>query len=166
MKTLYIVRHAKSSWMDPSLSDFDRPLNQRGLRDAGLMPGYLVKKGQPMPKLLVSSSAKRAFMTAKYFMESYELSKDQLILEDKLYHPTEESIYEVIFGLPDEHEVIMIFGHNPGFTDFVNLFSDRYIDNVPTCGIVKLIGNIDHWNQLGPGNTGVDKFYFPKQFIK
>ena len=152
--------------MDPSLADYDRPLNQRGLRDSGLMPDYLVEKGEPIPELLVTSSAKRAFMTAKYFLESFKLAKERLVKEDNLYHADTDQIYDVIFGLPDQHQVIMMFGHNPGFTDFANLFSDQYIENVPTCGIVKLTGDIQHWNQLGPGNTRLEQFYFPKQFIK
>jgi len=166
MKTLFLVRHAKSSWMDLALPDFDRPLNDRGKRDVKLMPEYMVKNGENKPDGIVSSTAKRALTTAKAFAKYFELDKSKINTESSLYHADTDAIYQVIFGVPDEWNTAMLFGHNPGFTEMANLFTDSHIVNVPTCGIVKINCKIDEWNQFSPGNSSLASFYFPRQFIK
>ena len=166
MKILYLTRHAKSSWTDPLLADIERPLNDRGLRDIGLMPDYFLQQGETKPEFIVSSPAKRAQQTAKAFLKELGISKSRLTEEKKLYHANVENIYNVIFGLPDDFNCIMLFGHNPGFTEMANIFADHNIENVPTCGIFRLDADIENWNKLSTENTTLTKFYFPKQFIK
>ena len=140
MKILYITRHAKSSWSDPLLSDFERPLNDRGLRDVELMPDFFVGQGEEVPQYMVSSSAKRALQTAKTFQKKWKLPKTALSEDKSLYHANTAVIYNVISGLPDKFDRVMLFGHNPGITEIANHFADHNIDNVPTCGICKIGG--------------------------
>src|SRR5690348_14444773 len=137
MKTLYIVRHAKSSWDDPMLEDFDRPLNDRGKRDAPIM-GRRLKEKDIHPSLILSSSAKRAFSTSKKIAKVIGYSKDKIKTTVDLFHASEEEILQAIQTLKDKHDSVMIIGHNPGLTEFVNTIMEEVIEieNVPTCGIV------------------------------
>ena len=135
MKTVIIVRHAKSSWDDPAQTDFERPLNERGKRDAPEMAERLLKKKIKIDAF-ISSPAKRAKKTATIFAAAYGVQKDDVILKDLLYHAGENDFYAIIRQLPDAVNNIAIFSHNPGLTDFVNtLTSSVRTDNVPTCGM-------------------------------
>lgn len=135
MKTVILIRHAKSSWDDPSMSDFDRPLNDRGKKDAPEMAARLMKRKQKVDAF-ISSPAKRARKTAAIFAKEYGLGKEDLMLVDKLYHASERDFLEVISQLPESLENIAVFSHNPGLTDFVNTLTDKIrTDNVPTCGM-------------------------------
>lgn len=163
MKTLYIVRHAKSSWADPLQDDFDRPLNDRGKRDAPRM-GKRLKEKNIFPDLMLSSPARRAYATAKRISKVLGYDKSKIKTADKLYHADEEKMLEVIRGVKDKHKSLMVFGHNPGLTDFVNAFQDGEldIDNVPTCGIVAFELDIDSWSKASWGKGKMLFFDFPK----
>lgn len=135
MKTVIIVRHAKSSWDDHTITDFERPLNERGKADAPRMAERLKEK-QKHIDAFISSPAKRAKKTATIFAKEYGLDKDEVILKDALYHASENVFYDVISQLPEDLKTIALFSHNPGITDFVNMLTDQVrVDNVPTCGI-------------------------------
>lgn len=136
MKTLLIVRHAKSSWDNHTLSDFDRPLNDRGQRDAPEMADRLLKRKVQIDAF-VSSPAKRAKKTAVIFAKAYGREKDEVILQESLYHATERDFFNVIAALPETLSTVAVFSHNPGLTDFANTLGQGNIrvDNVPTCGI-------------------------------
>ena len=134
MKTLLIVRHAKSSWNDHTLSDFDRPLNDRGQKDAPEMAERLVKRKVPID-MFVSSPAKRAKKTALAFTKAYGRDKDEIVFVESLYHATENEFFNVISQLPETANSAAVFSHNPGITDFVNRLTDIRVDNVPTCGV-------------------------------
>lgn len=136
MKTVILIRHAKSSWDDPSMTDFERPLNERGKKDAPEMAARLMKR-KPKVDAFISSPAKRAKKTATIFAKEYGVEKDDLMLVDKLYHADERDFLEVITQLPESLESIAVFSHNPGLTDFVNTLTPDEIrtDNVPTCGM-------------------------------
>ncbi|HEX6181336.1 MAG TPA: histidine phosphatase family protein [Chitinophagaceae bacterium] len=134
MKTIIIVRHAKSSWDDHTLSDYDRPLNERGKHDAPVMAERLLKK-QPAIQAFISSPAKRARKTAAIFAKAYGLDKDDVQLKEELYLAPESVFYNVIGQLPESVKSIAVFAHNPGVTDFVNTLTDVRIDNVPTCAM-------------------------------
>lgn len=161
MKTIYFVRHAKSSWDDHSLADHDRPLNDRGKRDAPVMARRLLGM-DVVPDGLLSSSAKRTRQTAKYFKDV--LSVDNAIYLRRLYHADAATIAQNLRMLPPEWDTVLAFGHNPGYTELANrLAHDEYIDNVPTCGIVVARAPIDDWTDFRLAEARRVAFYYPKQ---
>ena len=128
MKTLVIVRHAKSSWDDRGLSDHDRPLNRRGLRDAPVMGARLAEWGPPVDRV-ISSSAVRALATAELITQEMGLPWDEIVIDEALYHASEEEMLEIIQEQEDYLDGLMMFGHNPGMTCLVNDLSDLDLDN-------------------------------------
>lgn len=162
MRTLFLIRHAKSSWDNPGLRDFNRPLNDRGQRQAPLMASLLVQRGI-QPDLLVSSPAKRALTTALYFAHAFGVPDEQVIKEPDIYEAAPLDILQIISNLPDTAHTVCLFGHNPTFTDVANMFTENLIDNVPTCGIVQIETDAEHWNGMYEGNSRVKHCFFPKQ---
>ena len=163
MKKVYFVRHAKSSWQNMELSDHDRPLNNRGKRDAPLMVKEFYKKEKVIP-LLISSTAKRALTTAKVFAKELDIPKKNIIKDASLYHGGGEEFSNVVFQQDDEIDSLMIFGHNPGMTYFANEYTTRYIDNIPTTGIFKLESSKDQWPQFFD-DAKLTLFIYPKMFL-
>ncbi len=163
MKNLFVVRHAKSSWDNEDLSDFERPLNDRGKRDAPEMGRRLKERGVK-PNLLYSSPAKRALSTAKRIAEVLGYPKGDITTDRRLYHAGDDTIFKVLGELKDKHDTVVIFGHNPGLTDFVNaLMNERaYVDNVPTAGVVHFTLPITHWKDIAPGTGSLILFDYPK----
>ena len=164
MKTLFLVRHAKSSWDQPGLRDFDRPLNERGQNDAPRMAQMLVKQGIK-PDLLVSSPAKRALTTAIFFAEAFSLKAEAVLREPSIYEAFPQEILRVISGMPDTAQTVLLFGHNPTFTEVANLFTEDFIDNLPTCGVVKIVSSAETWKAFYEGNSKVIACYFPKEVL-
>jgi phosphohistidine phosphatase len=163
MKTLFLIRHAKSSWNEPQLQDSERPLNKRGKHDAPFMANILYEKNENID-YIVTSPAKRARTTAKHFAKRFELKKSQIVQNEQLYLADEDDILDIIHTLPDTAGAAALFGHNPGYTYFANLYTNYYIDNVPTCAIVKLFSVCDNWVDFQTDNTRLAGFYYPKQF--
>jgi len=147
MKKLILVRHAKSSWKDPDLSDFERPLNKRGKNDAPVM-GKRLKKLGVKPDIIISSTAVRASSTAKIFCEEMGLPEEKLIFDRNLYAAGEDEMLKVLNSLDDKIKTVMLFAHNPGLTDLSNLLSDDFIDNIPTAGVVSLTFKEESWSDL------------------
>lgn len=145
MKTLYLIRHAKSSWDNSDLDDFDRPLNHRGLRDAPRM-GKRLRERHVVPDLILSSSALRARTTAHMICEAM-LCPMALVTERKdLYHAGDDRLTEIVKKLPEQMDTVFIVAHNPGLTEFANLIqTDRNIANIPTTGVVAVAFNTDTW---------------------
>jgi phosphohistidine phosphatase len=143
MKTLTIVRHAKSSWSDPGLRDRDRPLNKRGKRDAPEM-GRRIKEAGIRPSLILSSPAKRAWATAKAVADAIDYPREFLQKEDTLYLASVDRILDVLVAQDNRFNHIMLFGHNPGFTEFANFLVPGLTSNLPTAGVVSV--EIDHEN--------------------
>lgn len=162
MKEVFLVRHAKSSWDNMGLSDHDRPLNKRGKRDAPKMAEYL-KESINSIDVIVSSSAKRALLTARNFESAFEDELEEFVIERDLYHASREEILRVISEIDDRYNRAIVFGHNPGFTTFANLFSAIYIDNVPTAGIVGLKFDVNSWNEVSEANGNICLFTYPKK---
>jgi phosphohistidine phosphatase len=162
MKTLYVIRHAKSSWDNPTLSDFDRPLNKRGKKDAPAMGKRLAQR-QVVPDLLLSSPAERAFTTCKIIAEEIQYPSGKIKTDKKLYHAEDAEILRIIQGLDNKYTCVCIFGHNPGLTDFVNLLADADIDNIPTCGIVVCALDIQSWDDASRKKGVVASFDYPKR---
>jgi phosphohistidine phosphatase len=145
MKTLTIVRHAKSSWKDHSLRDRDRPLNKRGERDAPEM-GRRIAEAGIRPSLIVSSPAKRAWTTAKIVARQINYPLEFLQREDDLYLASVNRILDVLVAQESGFNSIMLFGHNPGLTDFANYLVPGLTDNLPTCGVVSVTFDQDDWS--------------------
>jgi len=164
MRHLFLIRHAKSSWDNPGLRDFNRPLNERGMHDAPRMAKYLHKL-QVQPGLIVSSPAKRALTTAQFFAAEFSVPDDRIQQEDSIYEAMPSDIQRIISGLPDEADTVLLFGHNPTLTEVSNLFTDDFIDNVPTCGIVHLVSTASSWAELYEDNTRIQACYFPKEVL-
>jgi phosphohistidine phosphatase len=164
MRTLYLVRHAKSSWENPGIRDFDRPLNLRGLNDAPRMAQMLVKMGIK-PDYLMSSPAKRAISTAIFFSEAFEIDPNTITRDPTLYEALPQDIHRVISRLPETAKTVFIFGHNPTFTDIANHFTEDFIDNLPTCGVVKITSSAASWDTFYEGNSKVIACYFPKEVL-
>jgi phosphohistidine phosphatase len=164
MKTLYLIRHAKSSWSDSSLRDKDRPLNSRGLRDAPFMAKMLKGRGV-QADAIISSPANRAFTTATYFAKEMEIAKNDIIQEEDIYEAYTEEIHRIIHALPDQFETVLLFGHNPTFTSVANQFTGNYINNVPTCGVVQIESSVDKWINFKPGSANLTGFFYPKQYF-
>jgi len=162
MKTLYMVRHAKSSWDDMSLSDHDRPLNGRGKRNAPEMGKRLKERGVN-PDLLISSSANRAHSTAKMISTEIDYSKSDIELTRELYHADEEDIISFVQKQNDEINSLMIFGHNPGFTDCVNLLTGEGYYNIPTCGIAAITFDTNSWKGIDRGKGSLEFYDYPKK---
>ncbi len=162
MKTLVIVRHAKSSWDDPFLSDHQRPLAKRGLRDAPKMGTRLAEWGPPIDRV-ISSSAVRALATAEMVTAEMGLPWDEIQVEDDLYHATELEILELIQEQEDYLDGLMLFGHNPGMTYLINDLSDLDLDNLPTCGVAILQFDVESWTSIGEVIASESVFDYPKR---
>lgn len=147
MKTLILVRHAKSSWKDASLADRDRPLNKRGKRDAPEMGRRLAARGGA-PDLIVSSPATRALATARIIAAAVGYPADRIREDERLYLANPAELLEAIRDLEDGYERVFVLGHNPGLTELVNGLSEPAVDNVPTCGVVELRLMVDRWADL------------------
>ncbi|WP_138433906.1 SixA phosphatase family protein [Winogradskyella algicola] len=151
MKSITLVRHGKSSW-EFDVSDTLRPLKNRGINDAKLVANQFVKSNE-LPDFIYSSPAVRAFSTCKIFLEVFNLSEDSVIVKDDLYDFGGESVINFIKRLPNNYNLVMIFGHNHAFTSIANIFGDKFIDNLPTSGLIKLNFDISYWKELRQGTT-------------
>jgi len=147
MKTLYIIRHAKSSWDDPYLADFDRPLNGRGKRNVPDMGERLAALGIK-PDLLLSSPAKRAITTARGIAEAIGYDPALIRQDMGLYHASSANIKGIISETNDDVETLMVFGHNPGFTSLIGALSDFHPFNLPTCGVCGIRFQFKSWKDL------------------
>jgi len=135
MKSVIIIRHAKSSWDIHTLSDFERPLNERGHRDAPIMADRLLQKAITIDAF-ISSPAKRALTTAEYFATACKVEKRNIIQIKELYHASVDTFFNVIARTDNALNNIAVFSHNPGITSFVNELTNASIDNMPTCGVL------------------------------
>ncbi len=159
MKTLILVRHAKSSW-EHDITDVNRPLSTRGFSDANLLSKELLKY-KITPDGIFSSPANRALTTCNIFMDNCNFIPSLLKIENELYDFGGRKVVDFIRGLKDEHQFVIIFGHNHAFTAIANNFGDKPIDNVPTCGLVMLQFETDTWKNLDKGRTKMT--LFPKE---
>ncbi|RYY96083.1 MAG: histidine phosphatase family protein [Chitinophagaceae bacterium] len=161
MKTLLLVRHAKSSWDDLTMKDFDRPLNERGKKDAPEMAGRVKELGVKVEHF-VSSPARRARRTARFFAEAFGFSKDDVKLVDNLYEPTVQAFGEAVGALPDGKNVVALFAHNPGITEYVNSLTNVRVDDMPTCAVFAVSADIKTWFDFGLAEKQFLFFDYPK----
>lgn len=161
MKTLYLLRHAKSSWESPDVDDFERPLNERGETDAPKM-GKRLREKKVLPEIIFSSTAVRALSTAKIIANCLNYPEDKIHADRTLYHADEEKLWKYMHHVADKYDSIMIVGHNPGLTDFANELVDESIDNIPTTGVVAVEFPAHAWTEVKEGSGELVFFDFPK----
>ena len=161
MKRLTLIRHAKSSWKDLDLTDRERPLNKRGKRAAPDMGERLAAPGF-RPDRLVSSTANRAYATARIIAEKIGYPEEDIEGEDRLYLASTGEILEIVQAFDDALEHVVIFGHNPGFTNSACVLTNEPFDNVPTAGVVDVRFDVDSWADVEPGHGELLDFDFPK----
>jgi phosphohistidine phosphatase len=161
MKSLLLIRHAKSSWETDVLNDFDRPLNERGKREAAEMAKRLVKNKIAVDHF-VSSPARRAKKTAKLFIKGYGKNEGEILYIPELYHASVQTFINVVSGLQDDYGTVAIFSHNPGITEFANTLASVQIDNMPTCGIFAVKAPVASWSEFADAPKELLFFNYPK----
>jgi phosphohistidine phosphatase len=161
MKRLTLIRHAKSSWKDDTLTDFERPLNKRGRKAAPDMGERLAARDF-RPDRMVSSPANRAFATARIIAEAIGHPEGEIAGEPRLYGASVEEILEVVRAFDDALEHVAIFGHNPGLTEAATWFTGRMFDNVPTAGVVDVRFDVSSWREVAPGRGELIDYDYPK----
>ena len=164
MKEIFIVRHAKSSWEFAQMKDFERPLNNRGERDAPIM-GAVLKEHGYTADLILSSPANRAYSTAKIIAEKIAYPIEAIQKEMLIYEASSAVIIKLINQLDDEYDRVFIVGHNPTFTSVIEQLSEAYIGNLPTCGIAGIRFEVDEWKMIGKGLGYLFYYDFPKNHI-
>ena len=161
MKQLLLIRHAKSSWDDSSINDIDRPLNDRGKKDAPKMAERLVDKKVKIDGFY-SSPAKRALTTCKLFVKAYDKKEKNIIEVTELYEPHVENFFEAVKNADNDFDTIALFSHNPGITAFVNQLTDVKVDDMPTCSIFAIKVDIKKWDEFEEGEKLFWFFEYPK----
>lgn len=160
MKTVLLIRHAKSDWLT-GVADFERPLNARGQKNAPMMAQRLADK-KIMIDAFISSTANRALTTCKYFATVYGIAEHDIIQKPELYHAPPQVFIDVISKLADQYQSVALFSHNPGITEFVNDLTDTYIDNMPTCGVFAVTAKTDSWANFNNTAKSFLFFDYPK----
>ncbi len=164
MKQLYLIRHAKSSWSDPSLNDFDRPLNSRGKRDAPLIGGRLATAGM-MPELFLTSPAKRARKTAAAIGAEIGYPKTQIVLVDALYTFQAEAVLAVVHGVDEAVRSLALVGHNEAVSQAARWLTGEDLGSIPTCAVVSIAIESGGWRDLAAGCGRVSFFEYPKRDV-
>lgn len=157
MKTLYIVRHAKSSWDYEGIKDIDRPLKQRGINDAYLVSSVLHEK-IATPDVFVSSCANRALHTGMIFSYTFNYPLANLRISKSLYNFSDGYLIKTVKALDDSFDSAIIFSHDHGISTFVNKYGSLQLDHVPTCGVVGIKFETNHWKNIKAGNTFITEF--------
>lgn len=161
MKKLFVIRHAKSSWKDESLNDFDRPLNKRGKIDAPLMAKKLKKMGIK-PDIILASPALRTKTTAQIIAS--ELNSSKLIrYDDELYEADAQTLMNKIREIGSNHETIFLVGHNPGLSDFLNILVG-FDENLPTCAIAQIDIDCEDLKELDRTCSKLVSLNYPKMY--
>lgn len=163
MKTIHLLRHAKSSWADPELPDIDRPLKTRGKHAALLMIEPIWKAGCRFDHVFCSP-AKRARSTIRRMSKALKGDGIHWTVDVLLYTFEGDELLEWFQQLDDALDDVMVVGHNPAITELANRLGDEAIDNVPTCGYVQLVADIPSWQQLQDGRAHTEAFLYPKMF--
>ncbi len=145
MKTIYLLRHAKSSWDDARLSDFDRPLNARGLAAAPLVGGKILAEKFPID-LIISSPAKRAKQTAFLIKQSARV-ESEIEFDERIYEASPRRLLEIVSEIADDKRAAMLVGHNPGLENFIKMLTGK-IAAMPTAALAVIDLNVEKWNEI------------------
>ena len=160
MKTLLILRHAKSDWNNANLSDFDRPLNERGLRDAPRV-GKLMRDKDLLPDLILSSPAVRARETLRLAAETAAFG-GEIRFEPRIYEASINDLLEIAAAVPDDCEKLLIVGHNPGFSRLVEVLTGES-ENLPTAALAEIVLPIENWSEIKTGAGELKNLFKPKE---
>ena len=163
MKTLYLLRHAKSSWDNPELKDFERPLSDRGIGDVPIMAGHFKNTHSDLD-CIVCSPAIRAKSTARLFAKQIGFPRDDIISNPELYFAGTNMFLKAASLVDETCESALLVGHNPAITDFVNSMAESDIHNIPTSGLVELSLPIESWADVQLGEATLVNFDYPKKF--
>jgi phosphohistidine phosphatase len=161
MKTLFLIRHAKSSWDDTALPDKDRPLNDRGRRDAPKMGERLANR-DVKPDLILSSPAMRALKTAEIIAKKLDYKRKDIVVDDRLYAVGADDLLDVIRKLGDKLERVMLFGHNPELTELAHRLSSK-ITHMPTCAVAEFTFDAKSWSKIGKVKPAKVTLDYPKK---
>ena len=161
MKRVIFARHAKSDWDDPSVDDHDRVLSRRGERDAPVMGRRLAARGLKLDRVM-SSSATRALTTAQLIAAELGVAATEIVVEPRLYLASVSTMLEVLSGLPDEWNSVILFAHNPGLTDAAVKVGKYATSNLPTCGMFGVDFETDRWAEIGTVPTAQVLYDAPK----
>ncbi len=162
MKTLFLVRHGKSSWVDPLLTDFERPLNDRGRANSRTLAQYLAEN-KIIPELILSSPANRAITTARVISTELKYPLTNIAIKEEIYEATPERLLKLIQEQNDAFGSMMLFGHNPGFIMLAQELLTMEIEFFPTCAICGITFSINSWKDLGTGKGNCIIFKSPKK---
>ena len=162
MKTLILVRHAKSSWDNPTLSDHDRPLLEIGKKRTRLVISRL-QDLKVQPDIIISSSAVRALETAKYIAKGLNYPVESIKTSDAYYMASKQELLNEFFDMPDRFNTVMLAGHNPTLTNLANKFLSQPLDNLPTSGVVKIVFDTDKWDQICKARIESELVITPKK---
>ena len=164
MKTLVLVRHAKSDWDNPDLQDIDRPLNLRGIKGSEVMAEAISKKG-PKADLIISSPALRARTTANKFAEKQNYAFEEIKIESDIYFGSWRNVLLIIRDIEDKNQTVYLFGHNPTISNLCHNIAFNFNDMFPTCGVVCLDFEIDSWIDIESVRGKVRYFDCPKKHL-
>ena len=163
MKKLYLIRHAKSSWKEIGLSDFERGLNKRGKKDAPMI-GNILKKKEITPDIIISSPAKRTKKTAFIIAKSVGIKKENIIFKESIYESSMNELLNVIENLDNSLNSVFLIGHNPSLNVLAEYLTNSYINNIPTCGVLAIDLDINLWNEVSDGCGKIEFFDYPKNY--
>ena len=163
MLQLTLIRHAKSSWDDPTLSDFDRPLNKRGNKNAPLM-GKIIKKRRLVFDQIVSSPALRAITTARLIAEKLGVPDQHIKRLEALYAASSEELLQCVRSLDKQYKRIALVAHNPGITDLCNRLSGESIANLPTCAVAVIEFELDDWQAVADDTGRLALYDYPRKY--
>jgi phosphohistidine phosphatase len=161
-RLLFLVRHAKSDWAYDGLADIDRPLNERGYRDAPIVAARIATLGQA-PERFVSSPAVRALTTSLIFARQFEHDAGRVVIEPKLYEASTLEFINVLASQPDAASRLMVFAHNPTLTEVASELSGVAISNVPTTGVVCVRFEAATWSAAVRSRGALEFFEYPKK---
>lgn len=161
MKTVFLVRHAKSSWDDTALPDKDRPLNDRGKRDAPKMGERLAKR-DVKPDLILSSPARRALATAEIIATKLDYKLENIVVDDRLYAVDADDLLDALRKLGDKSIRVMLFGHNPEVTELAHRLSSK-ITHMPTCAVAEFTFDARSWANIGENKPTKVTLDYPKR---
>ena len=163
MKKLFLIRHAKSSWDDTALPDKDRPLANRGRRDAPKMGKRLAKR-EVKPDLILSSPARRALTTAEIIAKKLDYKVKDIVVDDRLYASAVHGLLDVIHKLEDNLKRVMLFGHNPELIELAHRLSSE-ITHMPTCAVAEFKFNAKSWSNIGKGQARKSSARLSKEIV-
>ncbi|HEY9547504.1 MAG TPA: histidine phosphatase family protein [Solimonas sp.] len=165
MRKLTIVRHAKASWGEAEHSDFERPLHERGRRDAQRMAAW-AQHAIGIPDRIISSPALRAITTARSFAETFGIDEEQIVIQPRIYEASLSTLMRLLRGFDNDDFHIMLFGHNPGLSELACSLAHCPFDDLPTCAVVQLAFAAKEWQALDTDSGELLRYLFPKQLTE